>query len=154
MTGEISWQSRTATESAKISSSIAIQQGEKLSTGQASRLSLVFPDAGSVDFSENTEIEIIQTLPANLVFSQTSGIGEYTKTGNFPVSIRAKNFLVEIDGDLIVSFDPKRPVVILTLKSGKAVVAYNDLRFVSHEVTLVPGKIYTFNEDTRKGVLK
>lgn len=154
MTGDIRWQSRVATESSKISTPVAIQQGEKLGTGEKSSLSLVFPDACSVDFSENTEIEIIQTLPANLVFFQTSGIGEYNKTGSDPISIRTKNLLIEVDGDIVVSINPKKPVVTLTLKTGKAIVAYNDLRFISHEVILIPGKIYTFNEDTRKGVLK
>lgn len=154
MTGEISWQGRIATEPAKLYSPVLIQQGEKLITGEKSNLSLVFPDACSIEFSERTEVDIIQTLPANIVFFQTSGTGEYIKTGSYPVSIRAMGLLVEEDGDIVVSIDQEEPTVTLTLKSGKATAAFNNSEYISHEVMLVSGQIFTFNYDTRKGVLK
>ena len=153
ITGEIGWQGRTATEAAKLSSPITIQQGEKLSTGKKSSLSLLFSDACSLAFSENTEVEIIQTLPANIVFSQTSGRANYIKTGSYPVSIRAMSLLVEEDGDITVSINPNLPLVTLTLTSGKATAAYNDLYYVSHEVRLTTGQTFTFNYDMQEGVL-
>ncbi|MCX6816844.1 MAG: hypothetical protein NTZ93_03195 [Candidatus Beckwithbacteria bacterium] len=154
MTGEISWQSRTATEAARIFSPSEIQQGEKLITGEKSNLALVFTEACSVTLSEKTEMEIVQTLPANIVFSQTNGTGEYVKTGGYPVTIRVMNLLAEEDGDMIVSIDPKKPIISLTLRSGKATAAFNDLNYVSHEMTVVAGQTFIFNYDTRKGVLK
>ena len=154
MTGEISWQSRIATEAAKISVPQTIQQGEKLITGEKSNLSLDFPNACSVEFSPQTEIEIIQTLPKNIVFSQTSGTGEYVKTGSYPVSVRVLSLLAENDGDMIVSVDPENPLIILTQKSGQTIVAYNDLNYVSHETTIASGRTLTFNYGKRRAVLK
>lgn len=154
MEGEIHWQGRIATEPAKLSSPVAIQQGEKLITGEKSKLSLVFPDVCLVEFSEKTEVDVIQALPANIVFSQTSGTGEYVKTGSYPVSIRAMDLLVEEDGGIVVSLDPEEPIITLTLKSGQATAAFNDSEYVSHEVMFVAGQTFTFNYDTRKGVLE
>lgn len=154
MSGEINWQGRIATEASKISSPMTIQQGEKLITKDVSTLSLVFADACSVEFSPDTEIEVVQTLPQNIVFSQANGTAEYIKTGSFPISVRAISLLVESDGDMTVSIDPEKPIITLDLKSGKATAAYNDLKYVSHEVTLIAGQTFTFNDGTRKGVLR
>jgi hypothetical protein len=154
MTGEIGWQGRTATEEAKLSSPITIQQGEKLESGEKSNLSLLISDACSVEFWENTEIEIIQTLPTNIVFSQTKGTGEYIKVGNYPVSIRVMNLLADVDGDVIISINPKKPYVTINTKSGKVTAAYNDSKLVSHEVALIKGQTFTFNYGTKRGVLK
>jgi len=154
MIGEISWQGRIATEAAKIITPITIQQGEKLITGEKSSLSLTFNNACSIDLSEKTEVDIIQTLPANIVFSQTSGTGEYVRTGNYPISIRVLKLLVEINGNISISIDPQKPIITLTIKSGNALVAYNDLKYVSHEVMVKNNQTFTFNYDKRKGVLK
>ena len=154
MTGEVDWQDRIATEAAKISSPSAIQQGEKLITGAKSSLSLIFPTAVTVNFSEKTTIEVMQTLPANLVFSQTIGTAEYTKTGGYPVSVRTLNLLTNITGNTIVSINPDKPIITLIVKSGDVTVAYNDLKYLSHEVMITAGHTYTFNSGTRKAVLK
>jgi hypothetical protein len=154
MSGEIDWQSRTATQASKIESPIPIGQGESLITGANSRLTLEFENTCTVNLNENTETDIIQTLPANIVFSQTGGSGEYIKTGNYPVSVRLKNLLVNPDGDMTVTYDLKKPLISVILKSGTAVLAFNDLKYNSHEVQLNHGETYVFNYGTRKGVLK
>lgn len=154
MTGDISWQGRTATEAAKILFPITIQQGEKLITGEKGSLSLTFDNACSVDLSEKTEFDIIQTLPANIVFSQTSGTGEYVKTGSYPVSIRALKLLAEVDGIISISIDSEKPIITLTVKSGNALIAYNDSKYISHEVSVGSNQSFSFNYDTKKGVLK
>jgi hypothetical protein len=154
MSGEIDWTDRVATEASKIPSPVTIQQGEELSTGVKSSLSLVFPEVCTVKFSQSTDIQIIQTLPANIVFAQISGTGEYTKTDSEPTSVKALNLLANIDGDAVITINQLKPVVTLTVKSGTATVAYNDLKYVSHEVTISAGHTYTFNSGTRRGVVK
>jgi hypothetical protein len=154
MKGNIDWQGRTATEAAKISIPITIQQGENLITEEGSSLSLNFPGACSLNFSEKTEIDIIQTLPADMVFSQASGAAEYSKTGSYPIDIRSSALLTELTGEATISRNPQKPVVTVFVKSGSAVVAYNDLKYISHEVTINAGQTYTFNYGTRKGVAK
>lgn len=154
MTGNVMWQGRIATGAAQIFSPISIQQGENLSTGKKSSLSLVFTNAATVNFSENTAVGVIQTLPADMVFSQTTGTVEYIKTGNFPVTVRANYLLVNIDGDILISFNTKGPIVTLSVKSGTALAAFNDLKYISHEVTISKGRTFTFNYGTRRGALK
>jgi hypothetical protein len=154
MTGEINWTDRIATEASKISSPVTIQQGEELSTGVKSSLSLIFPEVCTVKFSQSTDIQIIQTLPADIVFAQISGTGEYIKTGSDPLSVRALNLLANIDGDAVITINQLKPIVTLTVKSGTATVAYNDLKYVSHEVVVSKGKTLTFNSGTRRVGLK
>ena len=154
MTGWVDWQGRTATEATRISSPITIQQGENLQTKEDSSLSLIFPEAGTVVMSEKTEMDIIQTLPSNIVFLQASGAAEYTKIGSDPITIRAKKLIASIEGELAVSIDEERPWVTLSQKSGSSVVAFNDLKYVSHLLKISEGQTYTFNYGTRKGVLK
>jgi hypothetical protein len=154
MTGEIDWTDRVATEASKISSPVTIQQGEELSTGLKSNLTLEFLNTCSVKFSQSTDLQIIQTLPADIVFTQISGTGEYIKTGSDPVSVRALNLLANVDGDTVISINQLKPIITLTVKSSTATVAYNDLKYVSHEITISAGHTYTFNSGTRRGVLK
>lgn len=154
MEGDVSWQSRVATEAAIITAPITIQQGENLKTGSKSGILLNFQDAVSVDISENTEIDVIQTLPTNIVYSQPSGSAKYFKLGTFPVSVRTKYLLAAIDGDVTISYDQAKPAITLKISNGSATLAYNDKKYISHEVVLSKGQTYTFNYDTRKGVVK
>lgn len=154
MDGEINWQDRVATEPAKISSPVTIQQGEKLITGEKSSLSLDFPNAVTIEFSPQTEVDIIQTLPKNLVFSQTSGTAQYLKTGNYPVSVRALSLLAENNGDMVIFMDPEDPIITVKQKSGNTIIAYNDLNFLSHEITIESGETLTFNYGNRRAVLR
>ncbi len=154
MTGEIFWQSRVATESSKIISPRIILQGENLSTGAESSLSLTFEKSCVLNMEEKTAVEIIQTLPANIVFRQTSGVAQYSNTGSFPVSIRTLSTLADIDGTTEISVDMDKSVVIITALSGSAIIAYNDLGYVSHQISVETGQKYIFNHATRKGALK
>jgi hypothetical protein len=154
MSGDISWQSRTATEASKLSSFSEVLQGEKYITGEDSNLSLSFENVCLIDLSSETEVEIIQTLPSSIVFSQTSGVGKYTKKGSNTISIRVLKLLVEIDGEILISIDSEDPIITLEVNSGSAIAAYNDLEYLSHEVSVYNGKTFTFNYDKRKGVLE
>jgi len=154
MTGEISWQGRIATEAARIYSPVTIQQGEKLITGEKSSLNLDFKNGCLVEFLPETEIEVIQTLPENIVFLQSSGTAKYVKTGDYPLSVRIKSLLVQGDGNIVISINPEDLLITLDLKSGTAIAAYNDLDYLSHEVMFQAGEILVFNDGTRKAVLK
>ena len=154
MSGEISWQSRVATEAAVITTPLEIQQGEDLITGENGTLKLSFPNACDINLSENTEVDIIQTLPLSIVFSQITGTAEYTKVGSSPVTIRTSYLLSEITGNVIIERDTDNQIVTVTIRPGEVIFAYNDSKFVSHVVNAKAGQTYTFNYGTRKGVLK
>lgn len=154
MTGEVKWESRIATEAAKITVPITVQQGESLSTGEAGTLSLLFDKNLQIDFSPKTEIGIIQTLPADLVFFQKSGTADYKKLSTTPVSIRALHLLIENGGQVMISVDGEVGVVTLNVVSGTSTVAYNDINNISRVLEVDAGKKLIFNDDTRRAVVK
>jgi len=70
------------------------------------------------------------------------------------MAIRLNHLLIQIDGNLETTFDQKTPIIVLTLKSGQATAAYNDLDYLSHKRELTAGRTLTFNDDTRQAVVK
>jgi len=155
MTGDVTFLGRTATEAAKLASgSGVVQQGENYITGDKSTLSINFDKAISIDMLEKTEVDIIQTLPATIVFSQVAGTADYKMATSSSVAIRTSYLLTQLNGEAVISRNPDKPIVTVNMKSGNAVLAYNDLKFVSHEVMILGGHNFTFNYGTRRGVLK
>ena len=154
MTGDVEYESRVATEAAKISSPVSIQQGESLTTGETGKLILNFKDTVDISVDENSGISVIQTLPADLVFWQTLGSVEYKKLGTHPVSIRVGHLVIENEGDMKISFTKDSPVTTIVMINGTGTVAYNSLNNVSRVVNITTGQILKFNEGTRRVVLR
>ncbi len=154
MSGEIGYEARLATESAKINSPVQVQQGESLTTGLSGKLVLTFDKAVEINMSSDTSVGIVQTLPADMVFSQNTGTVEYKKLANIPVSIRSYHLLIENNGDVTISIDKVKPIITVTVNSGAATFAYNNIDNISRVLTLESGKKLTFNDDTRRVVTK
>lgn len=154
MSGEIDYEPRTATVSAKINSPVPVQQGESLATGVDGKLVLTFDKNAEIDFLPETSVDIIQTLPADLVFAQKTGTAEYKKLADIPVTIRVMHLLAENGGDIVISIDKIRPIVTLTVKSGSAEFAYNNINNDTKLVTVPAGKKLTFNDSTRRVVVR
>lgn len=150
--GEVQWQSRVATEPAKLENVIPIQQGEKLSTGNTGKITINFDSFGSVNLSPKTEISIIQTLPVNFVFDQASGSAQFISLGTSPFSVRTLRLLSTIStGSATVNVDEKTNFVTFGLKSGLATIAYNDDQFISQILNLKAGQKFVFDSDGRLG---
>lgn len=154
MSGDVEYESRVATEAAKINSPVAVQQGESLVTGTDGKLILSFDKAAEVDMSGDTSVGIIQTLPADLVFSQSMGSAEYKKLADIPVSIRSFHLLIENNGDVIVSINKIKPIITVKINSGSATFAYNNIYNVSKVLIVNEGKTLTFNDGTRRVAVK
>ena len=154
MTGDVEYEKRLATESAKLNSKVDVQQGESLSTGENGNLVLTFEKAVEVSMSPDSKVGIIQTLPANMVFSQSMGIAEYKKLVDIPVSVRTRRLLIENGGDITVTLDEVEPIITISVNSGNATFAYNNLDNVSQLLTVDGGKTLTFNESTRRAVVE
>lgn len=154
MSGSVKWLSRVATQSATLNPTTQIQQGEQVSTEESGKLSINFDNKLNIIISPKTQIDIIQTLPDNLVFNQASGSAVYEKTGSYPVSIRSRHILIENGGSVSVSVDQSGPIITITSISGNSKLAFNDAEYISTIVDLIEGKVYVFNDDTRQGVLK
>lgn len=155
MTGKVNWESRIATEEAELSKDTTLQQGEQIDTKEDGNITVQFGDKASVIISPKTQIDIIQTLKEDVVFSQASGSAVYKKTGDYPVSVRVKHILVENGGQVSVSMDEVNPSLItISADSGSSTLAFNDQDYMSNKVILTERQKYLFNDDTRQGDLK
>jgi hypothetical protein len=152
LNGEVFYEPRIATESAQIFAPVNVQQGESLSTGTDGILSLAFENVLTIKLQNNSLINIIQTLPADLVFTQASGTADYEKLAAIPVSVRIKHLLVENNGSISVSIDPIKPITTITINAGSVTIAYNDINNIAKVLTFNEGYTIKFNDDTRKVV--
>ena len=153
--GDVWYLGRSATESTKLASNgIKVQQGEKYTTGSNSNLSIDFKNAVSVKLDQESEVDIIQTIPFNIVFSQSKGKAQYKTNGKYPITVRTSYLLTQINGEAVIERDPDKPIVTVFIKSGDATTAYNDLNYKSTVVNISEGQMFTFDYGTRKGVLE
>ncbi len=150
MSGEIKYEPRLATESARIEKPVNIQQGDILETGTDGSLTLNFKNVTEVLMDAETMVNVVQTLPANLVFWQTKGAAEYKKLSTSPVSVRALHLLIEPSSEIKVSFDTEKPVITVTSITGKTTIAFNNLNIDTRVINLEEGSILTFNDATRR----
>lgn len=155
MSGIVNWQSRIATQPAQIITPRVLQQGENIYTMADSQLVADFQDNAEISLLPKTEVDIIQTLPVNYVFSQPKGSGIYTVRSTIPVSVRTLHLLVTIiSGQEEVSVDPEKAMVTLHVSSGSAKAAYNDSSYTSTIVPLTSGNRVIFLDDTRTITVK
>jgi len=152
MSGNIKWESRTATGAATIDKPVTIQQGESLATDDDGKVTVNFESGESLALLPETEVAIIQTLPINFVYSQTKGTASYG-TNASPVSVRCEHLIVRIDkGSITIMIDEDELTIItISVGKGKAAVGFNDLDNLSHVVNLDEGQKYIFDDSLREG---
>ena len=153
LNGDVEWESRTAIKASKIDKLIPIQQGESITTKEGNA-KVNFSDTLNLNIFRNTKINFIQTLPQNIVVSQNSGLAEF-KSYTKPVTVRTINLITKMNNnsDMEISFSSTRPIVMITIKSGSAVVAYNDPYFITQIADISSGEIFYFNTSTKQADL-
>src|SRR5579872_373986 len=125
LSGDVSWSSRTATDSAKINQPVELQQGESLETGKTGSVKAQFANYVTVAISPQTHVDFVQTFGDNFVFGQTMGNAQYTVSGS-KLSLRLLGLLADVSsGNLSVSVDSDNGTVSI-LASDPITVAYND----------------------------
>lgn len=143
--GEIFWQSRVSETPVKLETLSYLQQGEGIETGDDGSLEVSFRDVLKIIINKNTKLDILQTLPANIVFSQGKGNVKYQKISNIPVSVRSGLLLIEVldQTEVNVSND-------LVEVSGNAKIAYNNNINETKLREVPPGRKLVFNNQTLK----
>lgn len=127
MSGEVLWQSRVASEPARLDQPQEILQGENIVTRNTGSVALNFNDAAIITIDPDSELDIVQTLPANLVMTQKSGSILYQKPGIVPVSVKTGGLLVnQEEGTMRITFDVQQATVTVNVTEGKARVAHTD----------------------------
>jgi len=150
--GTVNWESRDATQSSPLSSRAVIKQGDYIETGEDGTVAITFSAAVTVTIEENSYIHIVQTLPANIVFSQNKGTVTYERTGDAPVTVRGLSLIVDLDEKSMirVTVDEETETVVVTAEQGSGVAAYNDTDFETVKLTLNEGEALTFDNQLRE----
>lgn len=154
LSGDVTWQSRTATEAAPLTASRILQQGEILTTGSGGTASLTFAGSCLITLSPDTELNLTQTLPANIVLEIPNGRITSEKKCPEPISIRSMHLLLsQIEGTLqFTALDDG--TIIIGVTDGSAQVGFNDSDNVSTVLTINAGESLTYDDSTRTTDLK
>lgn len=153
--GEVKWESRTATQPATLTRVRSIQQGEEVYTGDDGTMTLHFPSVLSISLKPQTSLALVQTLPDNFVLTQNSGSATYEQQKMTSLSIRSHHLLIEQnEGTMSITTNPDTTDVLLTVERGSATVAYNDNESVSKVLSIPEGKQFIFHDDGRQGFIK
>ncbi len=152
LSGDTFLESRVASEPAKLTKTQEILQGENLVTKTNGKINVAFADAETMTILPDSEIDVIQTLPANIVITQPQGNVQYTKSGNIPFSINAQSLLVNHNqGTLTVSVDKKNQTTTVVVQNGTAQVAYADTDQNSHVIILSHGQTFVYDATEQTG---
>lgn len=150
LTGQVNWQSRIATTSSPLVKKVNIVQGEKITTGDNSALSVGFGSGILINMSGGSDLSFIQTLPDNFVVGQDSGEIEYTNTKNTSLAVRTGVLLVQFgSGQISVAVNKKTGFVTIIVNKGQAEAAYNDLHYVSQLLAIKEKQSLIFDPVTR-----
>lgn len=153
ISGEVSYEPRLATESSALKEITQVRQGDLFETGGDGALTILFDSVAEIKMGAETSVNVIQTLPVNLVFSQTKGSVEYEKLGQLPISIKAGRMLVEQDGLIKVVFNEEDSEISVTVVAGSVIIAYNNLKNESQLIKVSAGRTFIFNNTQRRGIV-
>lgn len=154
MSGAVNWESRIATQPAKLVVPAPLQQGETLQTGDDGKVEITFPNVVSIKQSAKTQINFIQMLPTNSIISQGYGTTEYIQQGNTPLAVRSFGLLTEIHGDVVITVDKDEDQVIIDVKTGSIIAAFNDLNYLSNVIPVSAGNEFIYDDDTREETIE
>lgn len=150
LSGDVSWQSRTATQPAEIFKPIQIQQGEKIVTKENGRAKIVFSGKAEIILNPKTEIDFIQTLPGNILIEQVSGFAEYNALTD-ALNVRSQGLLIKIStGNVSMSVSESEPYLTADVKTGSITAGYNDLNYITKVSEANAGERLIYRTDVKK----
>lgn len=154
ISGNVGWQSRIATESSQIKELIFVGQGEKIETKKGGNAKVKFDNICDINLLENSSLELIQTLPLNFIFVQDAGTAIYTRSGLVPLAVRSLGLVMQINSVSEVSVNIKNSTVTVSVASGSADLAYNDINYVTKKLTVGKGQKIIFNNETKRRTIQ
>lgn len=154
LTGDVTWQSRTATAPSTVRLPQTLQQGESLFSGNDGQTKISFPNFAGITLNSQTQLNIIQTLPSDLVFSQFGGSAAYSASSSSPLTVRTGNLLVRLEkGIMSIKINDLKHTITVSVSSGSAQAAFNDWYLQTHLQSLSPGSTYLYNISRRQASL-
>jgi hypothetical protein len=153
LSGTVKYESRMATESALIEKAVNVQQGDIIETGEDGSVSVQFKDIAELNIKSLSKTEIVQTLPANLVFWHKSGSVVYKKIGPNPVSVRAHRLLIDINGEAEIIFNKVEPAITIHALKDSVKTVFNNINNETQVVIVDEGKSMEFNNEKRRPLI-
>jgi hypothetical protein len=151
LSGDVSWQSRVATEASEITKPMQIQQGEEIFTKEKGQAAVIFSGAANILIYPKTKVNFIQTLPSNILIGQNTGTVEYKLLNKSPLSVRSQDLLIKVNqGEISISVSEKQPYITVDVKEGSITAGYNDLNFLTKVVDVAENKRLIFRTDTKR----
>jgi hypothetical protein len=149
--GNVAWQSRTAATASLINTPVTIGQGEEIVAQGNGAATIKFPKGILVQMNSNSDIGIVQMLPANIVILQNQGTVSYQNSDNkIPLSINGLDLMVNINqGTAQVSVDKSTSSVVISVSSGSAVATFTDTQNNTQVETINNGNQMTFDNNTK-----
>jgi hypothetical protein len=155
LSGDVAWQSRVATQPAQLKTPRKVLQGENIVTKTDGKVTMTFLNTVTMNMFSDSEVDIIQTLPANMVLVQQSGTTTYTVFGKVPVSVRAQDLLLQQkQGAMNVIVDKDAATVTVKVTDGNATAAYTDADNTSVLTPITSGRSFVFDETTLTGLVQ
>ncbi len=147
LSGQVDWQSRVATQPAQLETPAPILQGEELFTRATGKVTMDITTAAVITLSPNTHINLIQTLPTNIVIDQDQGTAIFSEKKASPLAVRCLGLVTQLkQGTSRISVDPDAGTVAIAVQTGSAVIAYNDAANNSHVKTIESGEQAVYDD--------
>lgn len=153
LSGKVVWQSRLPDQAPiLLTGPRKVQQGEEIDTDDKASAVISFPDIATISASAKTQINIVQTLPANIVIQQKQGTAVYDKGESaIPVSVRELDLLVNLGkGQSSITLDKDKQQVTVAVKTGQVTISYTDTQNVTQVQDIKKGQRIVFDNNTKK----
>lgn len=155
LSGNVFWENRIATQPSKLILPTPIEQGEELYTKNNGQISINFPNFGTITLLPNSNLDIIQTLPENLVILQNKGKAVYQKQGNNAFSIRTFNLLINLkQGESVVNINLKTQTATINVEKGLITTAFIDSQGNTDTLNVYQKQSFIFNNNTSTGAVQ
>jgi hypothetical protein len=152
--GKVDWLSRSASASSNLIISQVLQQGESVFTGDNSEVTIQF-DKVNIALNSNTQINIIQTLPVNILIEQVGGTADFSNYSSYPLTVRIKRFLIKMDeGKFISLVNEENNQIIVKPTEGLIQVAYVNINGITKTIKVSKGNLFQYNYVLKRGVLQ
>lgn len=151
LSGDVFWQSRTATEAATITSLPYLQQGEELITSTSGKVTVHLANNCIIRLQPRTHLNFVQTLPQSMVIELKKGDVTVTKNCSSPFSLKSLHLLTQINqGESTFSLDDEEGIVSVEVHEGNITVAFNDSDNVSNILDVEAGQTLIFDDENHK----
>lgn len=156
MSGMVTLHLRNSTKTVRVKSPIPLQQGEEISIGSKGKAVVQIQDDALFTVSSDSQINLIQLLPINLVVKQNIGDIYYQTNGNAGVTVISFGLLTGMSrgwATVSIGNTNNEKIVTILVKRGYVTEGYLDKQKVPHVVSVTEGDKFIYNENTRNGTV-